>query len=154
MLEYFIKNDLVYYPSAKPDSWEEAIRLSCQKLKENTYISEQYIYEIIESIKSYGPYIVIMPNIAMPHATGNNFSVHKSGVSFTKFKEPVVFYDKKEQIEKTAILFFTLAASNADDHLQNIMNLTELLSNESLIDALIMSKTIEDFNALLIEYKS
>lgn len=154
MLEYFDKNDLVYYPSEKPASWEEAIRISCQKLQENNYITEQYIEEIIESVNTNGPYIVIMPNVAMPHAAGNAQSVSKSGISFTKFKEPVVFYDEKEQEEKPAILFFTLAASNADEHLQNIMNLTELFSDEALIEALMASETEEDFNNLLMKQKA
>lgn len=149
MLEYFKKNNLVYYPAKTPKDWEEAIRLSSQNLITQEYISEKYVEEIIQSIKNYGPYIVIIPNVAMPHAEGNNESVYKSGISFTKFKRPVIFYDEKENEEKTAILFFALAAKNAEEHLQNITNLTELLSNETLIESLMQTETLKDFDALL-----
>lgn len=149
MLEYFKKNDLVNYPTEIPESWEDAINLSCQKLKENQYISEQYIEEIIQSVKKYGPYIVIMPNVAIPHAEGNDESVFKSGISFTKFNQAVTFYDEKKAEEKPALLFFTLAAKNADEHLENIMNLTDLCSDEVLLEKLMATDTLEDFNDLL-----
>lgn len=154
MLEYFNEKGLVYYPSETPDTWEEAIRLSCQKLEENDYISESYIDEIIQSINTHGPYIVIMPNVAMPHAGGNDFSVFKSGISFTKFKTPIVFHDEKANEDKPALLFFTLAAKNADEHLQNIMNLTDLFSDEALIESLMASETMEDFTRLMEANKS
>lgn len=151
MLSYFKQNELINYPDNTPENWEEAIQISCQSLLNQQYITEQYVEEIIQSIKKYGPYIVIMPNIAMPHAEGNGESVIKSGISFTKFNHPVVFYDEKEQEEKTACLFFTLAAKNAEEHLQNITNLTDLLSNEALIESLIETTSYEDFEALLVK---
>lgn len=100
MLEYFKVNDLVNYPDSTPNTWQEAIEVSCEKLLNRGYISNTYIEEIIKSVKEYGPYIVILPNIAMPHAEGNFDSVYKSGISFTKFKQPVKFFDEKEGLEK------------------------------------------------------
>lgn len=150
MLTYFEKNDLVDYPVEMPESWQEAIRMSCQKLMTHNYITDTYVDEIIESIIEHGPYIVIIPNVAMPHAPGNHSSVLKSGISFTKFKKPVLFFDEKEKEEKPAVLFFTIAAKNADEHLENITNLMELFSDEQMMDQLIHSETIEDFDKLLV----
>ncbi len=96
MLEYFKKNNLVDYPVDVPKDWEEAIAISCQKLIEQEYVSVNYVDDIIQSIIEFGPYIVIIPNVAMPHAQGSRTSVLKSGVSFTKFSEPIMFIDEKE----------------------------------------------------------
>lgn len=145
MLKILKSKDLVFYPHETPRDWKEAIHISCEKLREYQYISSKYIAEIIDSVETHGPYIVIMPDIAMPHAEGNDESVYKSGISFTKFKEPVVFFDKKTHEEKTAILFFALAAKNADEHLQNIMSLTELLSDEKILEELKKTNSIADF---------
>ncbi|MHC5267817.1 PTS sugar transporter subunit IIA [Enterococcus sp. LJL98] len=153
MLTYFKKNKLVDYPIKQPKNWEEAIHLSCQTLLKEQYITEEYITEIVQAIKQFGPYIVIMPNIAMPHAEGNPKSVIKSGISFTKFHTPVFFYDEKTQEEKSAQLFFTLAAQNADEHLQNITRLTDLLSNDTLIEALLKTENEGTFDNLLTHEK-
>ena len=99
MLEYFKSNDLVNYPDFMPATWQEAIAISCEKLISKGYIAPAYIDDIIQSVDTYGPYIVILPNIAMPHAEGNFESVYKSGVSFTKFKEPVIFGSSSSSVD-------------------------------------------------------
>lgn len=149
MITYFKEKQLIAYPNRIPRSWEEAIHISCQTLLEQQYITPKYIEEVTKSIKEHGPYIVIMPNIAIPHAAGNSESVKKSGISLTRFKESVFFYDEKEQEEKSAILFFTLAAKNEEEHLENMMKLTDLLSNDGLLEALITTTSFEDLEQLL-----
>lgn len=149
MLKYFKDKNLVNYTSLKPASWEEAIYESCRKLKENGYITDQYIEEIIASVKEHGPYIVIVPQVAMPHAQATSEGVLGTAISFTKFKEPVVFYDQEFDEDKPATLFFTLAAKNPDEHLGNITNLMALLGEEGMIEKLLETQTLEDFEQLL-----
>ena len=147
MLKYFKEKNLVYYPETTPSDWKKAIEISCKKLIEQKLITEKYTEEIISSVIENGPYIVIMPNIALPHAAGNNDSVNKSAISFTKFREPVKFIDNNGE-EKEARLFFTLAAKNSDEHLKNIVRLTELLSNERLVEELLQTSSVEEYNSL------
>jgi PTS system ascorbate-specific IIA component len=49
-------------------NWEEAIKVSSKGLLELGFIEESYVDSMIDSVKEFGPYIVIAPNIAMPHA--------------------------------------------------------------------------------------
>ena len=49
--------------------------------------------------------------------------------------------------EKLAKLFFTLAACNPDEHLNNIQQLASLFCNEELLDALMAANTPEDILA-------
>ncbi|MDD3404207.1 MAG: PTS sugar transporter subunit IIA, partial [Hespellia sp.] len=48
--------------------WKEAIRLVAQPLLENGCIEERYIDAMIRNVIENGPYIIIMPGLAMPHA--------------------------------------------------------------------------------------
>lgn len=149
MLDYFKDNDLVYYPQENPDSWEEAIKISCMKLIEHKFITTEYAEEIVKSINNFGPYIVILPQVAIPHADSRASGVLGTGISFTKFQNEITFYDEELKEEKKARLFFTLAAKNSEEHLENIVKLTDLLQDQSIIDDLLKTNTVEEYNRLL-----
>ena len=151
MLNYFKENDLVLYSQEQPATWEEAIRISCEKLLEKELITEQYVDEIIKSVNTHGPYIVIVPQVAMPHAQPDSESVLGTGISFTKFPEEIQFYDEEYEEDKPASLFFTLAAKDSEAHLENIANLIELLEDEELCKKLLETDTLEDFDQLVKE---
>lgn len=71
----------------------------------------------------------------------------KSGIAFTKFKEPIQFPESNHV--KEANLFFTVSAKDATEHLNNIVNLMELLSDESVIETLMKTDNMMDFEKLL-----
>lgn len=149
MLKYFKDNDLVLYPQEQPATWEEAIRMSCHKLEEGGYVTEVYADSIIKSVNEFGPYIVLLPGVAMPHAAVTSPGVSGTAVALTVFKDEVAFYDNDAAEEKPAKLFFTIVAEDDDKHLENITNLMTLLQNEETLEALLKSGTIEDFNKLI-----
>lgn len=149
MLEYFDKHGLVKYVQNQPETWQEALQLSCQSLIEQGLITEEYVDEIIQNVKDNGPYIVIADQVAMPHAMSNSPGVTGTGISFTKFPKPVIFHDEATGEDKPATLFFTLAAKNAEEHLENITHLMDLLMDEETVAALLETKTIEDFKKLI-----
>ncbi len=53
---------------------------------------------------------------------------------------------------KDAVLFFTLASCNPDQHLDNMSRLAEMLSNEELVEELKKAKGPEDLLALEEKY--
>lgn len=50
------------------DSWENAVRLAAEPLLMQGYIAGSYIEAILQSHKELGPYYVLAPGLAMPHA--------------------------------------------------------------------------------------
>ncbi|MGX7024785.1 PTS sugar transporter subunit IIA [Vagococcus hydrophili] len=150
MLDYFLKNDLVTYSDKEITDWQEAIRESCQNLLAKKIISEVYIDEIISCVKEHGPYIVIVPEVAMPHSSEESQGVFGTAISFTKMKQDIYFEDPEE--EKKASLFFTLAAKNPEEHMENIQKLSELLMTDGLIDDLVATKTLEDYKEVMKKY--
>ena len=135
--------DLKHYKFAEeaPD-WEEAIRMSCESLEADGTVEGNYKELIIECVKIYGPYIVIMPDVARPHSQENATGVHKTAIGFMKLEKPVSF--EPGNPEKDARLFFTLASCNPDQHLANMSRLSELLMNQEAVDALLKATKPED----------
>ena len=59
-----------------------------------------------------------------------------------KLEQPVSF--DPEDPEKDAQLFFTLASCDHNQHLENMMRLSEMLMNEDLVKGLENAKSPED----------
>lgn len=151
MLKYFFENELVSYSEKTITDWREAISESCQQLLNKGIINQTYIDEIITCVEKQGPYIVIVPQVAMPHSSDKSEGIFGTAIAFTKFKSPIVFESDDEE-EKSASLFFTLAAKNSEEHMENIQNLSELLMTEGLIDQLVASESIEEYQRIMKEF--
>ncbi len=69
-------------------SWQEAIRLAANPLIRQHKIEQRYIDAMIQSIEQYGPYVVITPKVAIPHARPTD-GVHALAVSLLRLQQPV-----------------------------------------------------------------
>ncbi|HET4625142.1 TPA: PTS sugar transporter subunit IIA, partial [Streptococcus pneumoniae] len=50
------------------NNWKEAVKVAVDPLIESGAILPEYYDAIIESTEEYGPYYILMPGMAMPHA--------------------------------------------------------------------------------------
>ena len=130
----------------KLDSWQQGVELSAKSLVALLFLSTNCTLNV-DCIEKYGPYVVFDHYVAMPHSQENAQGVHKTGIGFMRVKEPVSFGKDEDGEEKLAKLFFTLAACNPDEHLNNIQQLASLFCNEELLDALMAANTPEDILA-------
>lgn len=152
MLKYFHDNDLVRIYDETPQDWREALRIASENLKEKEIITDAYINEIIKNVEVNGAYIVIVPGVVMPHALATGPGVLGTGIGFAKFSEMVSFEEGNP--EKQGKLFFTLAAKNEEQHLENIQNLIALLMTDGMIEALSNIETLDDFNQVMNHFES
>lgn len=134
------------------ESWQEAVRLSAESLVADGSVDADYYKQIVACIEKYGPYVVFEHYVAMPHSQENASGVHKTGIGFMRVKEEVSFGKDEDGEEKVAKLFFTLAACNPDEHLNNIQQLMGVFCNEELLDALMAANTPEDILAAEAAY--
>lgn len=81
------------------DDWQEAIRAGYRTLLEAGVVEDIYVQAVIDCVNKYGPYIVIVPDIAMPHSTEGAKGCHGTAISFMKVEEPVDF-DKQDPDKK------------------------------------------------------
>lgn len=127
------------------DSWEEAIDAACQPLVNDGTITEEYIEAIINGVKEHGPYIVIAPNICIPHSQEGAKGVNETAICFMKTNEAVHFSDSAEHDAK---LFFVLASIDNDAHLKNLQAFVETISDESVVEKLLQAESVEDIKEI------
>ncbi|MFV0479432.1 MAG: PTS sugar transporter subunit IIA [Anaerorhabdus sp.] len=151
ILQQILDNKLTRYEHHF-ETWQEAIKASALSMIEEKFIDETYVDEILACVEKYGPYIVIAPDIAMPHSTEGSQGVYKTGIGFMKVEVPVHF-DLNDP-EKDARLFFVLASENHEQHLENMMNLSEMLMEEEIVAALLQAKGDEDLKSIIEQYKN
>ena len=149
MLREFVESKHYKFAEGAKD-WKDAIRMSCEPLEADGTVEDNYKEDIIKCVEKYGPYIVIVPNVAMPHSQEGAEGVTKTAVSFMKLETPVSF--EPGDPEKDAQLFFTLASCNPEQHLDNMSRLSEMLMNEELLEALKKARTPEDLLELQKRY--
>lgn len=138
LLKEIVRRGLTRFDISFP-SWEEATRASCQPLIKAGYVTKDYEDAIIDCVKKYGPYIVLAPNIAMPHAMVGVKGVNKTAIGFMKVEEPVHF--KEGDSDKDATLFFVLAAKDSDEHMANMSRLATMLTNPDVVRELLSAKS-------------
>ena len=141
MLRELIEKGYCQFQERIPN-WEDAIRQSYLPMLENGLVEEQYVDAVIQCVHEYGPYIVLIPGVAMPHSTQGAAGCHGTGICFMHVEEPVDF-DPADP-DKKATLFFSLSAMDAEEHLKNIQYLMETLCNEEIVEALMDCHSIED----------
>lgn len=128
-------------------SWQDAVGLAAQPLLANGYIEESYIQAMIASINETGPYIVLAPKVAVPHASPDA-GVHQLGISLLQVKEPVDFSEDDDD-DKKVQLIFVLAAVDSTAHLRALQELALILDDEEAIDSLIAASDPREILAII-----
>ncbi len=123
------------------DDWRDAVRAACQPLIDDGSIKPVYPDEIIKKVEELGPYIVIAPNLCIPHAQ-EGVGVNETAMCFMKTEKPVHF-DPNDP-EKDARVFVVLASTDNNIHLQNLALLVETMSDEEKFSKILEAKTAED----------
>ncbi|MEG0576934.1 MAG: PTS sugar transporter subunit IIA [Bacilli bacterium] len=149
MLKAIVEQNLYCFEEGF-ETWQESVRASYKPLLNANIIEDEYIEAVVSCIEKYGPYIIITPHVAMPHSTEGAKGVNKTSVSFMKVKHPVSF--DKEDSEKDATLFFSLASIDHEQHLKNIMELSEMLMNDAIVEALLKVENKKDLEVIVQKY--
>ncbi len=115
------------------NNWQHAVQLGCDLLEQQGYISADYYQGILNSVAEHGPYFVILPGIAMPHARPEAGAL-KTGCSLVILKEPVVF--GHEDHDPVSVIFTMSAISSEALNEGILIEIMELLDDETLIEKL------------------
>ena len=144
----FIENNSIRLGLTAKD-WQEAVKLSVDPLIESGAVLPEYYDAIIASTKEHGPYYILTPGMAMPHARPEA-GVQRDAFSLITLTEPVTFTDGKEES-----VLLTLAATSSAIHASvAIPQIIALFELDNAIDRLLACKTPEDVLALVDESKN
>ncbi|WP_063668626.1 PTS sugar transporter subunit IIA [Aliivibrio fischeri] len=128
MLYDLIDHDLIDVVNHDIDAWEDAVKTTTRYLEQKGYVTANYADAIIQSTYDNGPYYVLCPGIAMPHARPEA-GVIKTGLGIHIFPSAIEFGSDLGP----ANILLTLAAKDSDTHIEVIQALSEMLVDEENI---------------------
>ncbi|EGQ9596684.1 PTS sugar transporter subunit IIA [Vibrio parahaemolyticus] len=147
MLRELITSDVIRIHSDATD-WKDAISKSCEALIENGAIEPSYVEAIYRSHEELGPYYVVGPGMAMPHARPED-GVNRLSLAITVIQNGVNFNSEENDPVKMLV---TLAATDSNSHVDAISKLAELFMNEGHVEAICNAQSKEDVLAIIDKY--
>jgi len=132
---------------SKVEDWREAIETAGKPLKQEGYITDSYITSMIQEVEKNGPYIVISPKVAIPHANPED-GVNALGMSMLCLGSPVFIGDKEVK------LVIVLATVDDQAHLKALSQLTSLFSNKSTKDLILSMQNREEVFNIVQQYSN
>ncbi|NMA86709.1 MAG: PTS sugar transporter subunit IIA [Tissierellia bacterium] len=125
--------------------WRDAVIKTGKLLLKQGSIEKSYIDAMIDKVEELGPYIVIAPYIAMPHARPED-GVNRTSIAMVTLKEPLNFgHDKNDPVK----LILALAAKDNEAHLETLANLMEILGDEDKLSKIMDSQSPEELYSYL-----
>lgn len=131
--------------NVEANDWEDAIQKAAQPLVDHRKVTEEYPKRIIEIAKETGPYIVIAPHVALPHASSKD-GVLADAIGLTILKEPVKFGNKDNDPVK---YLFTLSSEKPDGHLDQMTKLIKVLQKKDLYQRLNQAQNSAQIDAIV-----
>ncbi|BES63839.1 PTS sugar transporter subunit IIA [Gottschalkiaceae bacterium SANA] len=111
---------------------EEAIRLAGEVLIDNGIVENSYVDAMVDSCNELGPYIVLVPGVAIPHARPE-CGANKVGISIVTLNKPIVFGNEENDPVHTVI---AIASDNNENHIGIISSLSKFLMDSKRVELL------------------
>lgn len=133
------------YPA---ETWEDVIRHGGQLMVDAGFTEPTYTEAMIEVVREMGPYIVLAPGLAMPHARPE-MGAKQVGAALVTLEKPIDFGSPENDPVSVAIF---LCAPNKDEHIQLLTDIATLFEDEEFLDAAVNFESIEDVQSFLAEH--
>lgn len=127
------------------ETWEDAIRLAGGLLESTGVAEVAYTQAMVDSVHENGPYIVLAPGFAFPHARPSP-AVHRTGMAWVRLATPVEFGSRTND---PVTLVVALAATDSSTHQQAMAALATLLTDDTMRSRLDAATTPAEVHALL-----
>lgn len=130
--------------------WQEAVRISVQPLVDTGFVESRYIDGIIANTIEFGPYYVLVDDVALIHGRPEQGVIEKQ-LAVTIVREPVAFAaDGSHQ----ARLMVTLAATDGEAHIDVMRALAELFMDSEKIEQLVKSDSVDEIYQIFLDAES
>ena len=133
------------YPA---ETWEDVIRHGGQLMVDAGFTDPTYTEAMIDVVRDMGPYIVLAPGLAMPHARPE-MGAKQVGTALVTLEKPIDFGSPENDPVSVAIF---LCAPNKEEHIQLLTDIATLFEDEEFLDAAVNFESIEDVQAFLSEH--
>lgn len=147
LLQDLLSEDNVsfHYPA---ETWEDVIRHGGQLMVDAGFTDPTYTEAMIDVVRDMGPYIVLAPGLAMPHARPE-MGANQVGTALVTLEKPIDFGSPENDPVSVAVF---LCAPNKEEHIQLLTDIATLFEDEEFLDAAVNFESIEDVEAFLSEH--
>jgi mannitol/fructose-specific phosphotransferase system IIA component (Ntr-type) len=115
------------------NTWQDAIREAGKLLFDSGAVTYEYIEAMVKVAEELGPYIVIAPGIALPHAATKS-GAKQTALSLIKLAEPINFGNPDNDPVR---LVFGLSAIDKKAHIVALQGLAKLFLSKDLFNQLL-----------------
>lgn len=147
MLSQWIHDGTILLEESVAD-WKQAVELCARPLLDNGTITPDYVTAIIAQHQKLGPYYVLAPGLAMPHARPEE-GARGMGLSLLKLKQGVSF--GAGEFDPIDVIVM-LAAPDSHSHIEMISALAELFSSEDDLLQLHQAKSQEEIKTIISRF--
>lgn len=134
---------------AEASDWRKAIEIGSALLLRDKSIEPSYIQAMIQTVEQFGPYIVMAPHFALPHATPGAGS-KRLAMQFTRLKSPVSFgHPKFDPVSFLCVL----GPIDTNTHLKAMFNMISLMKNDSFRRDIGIAATPQDAYNRILQYE-
>lgn len=144
ILRELITEDSVQFDVVAKDR-NQAISLAGEILVKQKKVDSSYIPAMIENCEKFGPYIVLAPGLAIPHAAPNA-GIKELGISCVILSEPVVFGNEENDPVKLVIC---IASPDNKSHLELLSALSTIIMDPQRLNQLECVRTKQEFLQLI-----
>ncbi|MDV0595069.1 MULTISPECIES: PTS sugar transporter subunit IIA [Enterobacter] len=127
------------------ESWPQALEICAKPLLDLQVIAPEYVTAIVEQHRTLGPYYVLAPGLAMPHARPEE-GAKGLGLSLLKLKQGVSF--GAGEFDPVDVIIM-LAAPDKHSHIEMISALAELFSSDEDMVELHQANTLEEIKTII-----
>lgn len=130
---------------ASARDWVEAVRLAGELLVRDGVVEERYVEAMVRVTEELGPYAVIAPGVAMPHARPED-GAREVGLSLVVLREGVNFGSPNDPV----YVVIGFAAKDKTSHLRVLQQLAEFLSEPDVVEELKRIRSEDELRTLLL----
>lgn len=130
MAELFAPGDIGIFEGQF--DWPGAVRACGGLLLRSGAAGPEYIENMVRAVETLGPYIVVVPHIALAHAAPGP-GVFRDGLCLCLFREPVIFGSENDPVH----IVIGMCAASKDGHLAQFEPLADILDDPGLCGALL-----------------
>jgi mannitol/fructose-specific phosphotransferase system IIA component (Ntr-type) len=130
---------------ATAQDWREAVRIGGNLLVGVAAVTPEYVNAMIRFTEELGPYVVIAPGLAIPHARPEE-GVIELGFSLVTLATPVAFgMPENDPVE----VLFSFGAPDKEAHIEALREVATLCCDQDTFQAIRQAERIEEVLALL-----
>ena len=125
--------------------WQEAVREVGSLLVSAEATEPRYVEAMIQMVQEIGPYIVIAPGVALPHARPED-GVKKACMSLVTLDPPIDFGNEYNDPVKLVVAFGT---TDNEAHIEALAALARLLGDPNILESLKQASSPEEILKLI-----